>query len=230
MDVTYTAGTQTAFSATGALSSTAFTSTDGSTKTTSFSNPSIVVIKSQDLNNTFMITDPALAGYSYMTYGIWNNGDASGDGRGTQETVSSTGFIGGVTTPNGNVPTSGSVVYTGTSVGIYSTLNSRPQFVTSTVTLTTNFSNRTIDYVSTNSQGTSAMAFLNLTGSLTYNAGSSSFSGSLFGPPTTGLNSRITGTANGSFYGLSAQEIGGLFSVSSDSQHVFIGSFGGKRP
>jgi C-lobe and N-lobe beta barrels of Tf-binding protein B len=67
---------------------------------------------------------------------------------------------------------------------------------------------------------------------LTYAAGSSQFTGPVTAPgvPTGG---GLAGIANGSFYGPTAQEIGGVFSlnntVTSGSREAIVGGFGGKR-
>jgi hypothetical protein len=233
LDLTYSSSNQTAIGAAGSLSTTTFNNTDGSTRTTSFSHPSVVTIKSRDLENILMIADPALSGYSYMTYGIWNNGDASGDGRGTTEIVSSTAFVGGSATPAASVPASGSATYTGTSVGIYTAGFNRQVFITSNVTLGVNFGTRSINYTATNSQGGAAAPKLDVTGVLTYNAGSSNFSGTLISSSANlapFFLGTMTGTASGSFYGAAAQELGGLFALSAGSDIQYIGSFGGKRP
>jgi hypothetical protein len=68
---------------------------------------------------------------------------------------------------------------------------------------------------------------LNLSGTLSYLAGSNQFSGTV---NTTSMS----GIATGKFYGPSAQEIGGTFSVSNGTVgsggSAYIGGFGGKRP
>lgn len=67
---------------------------------------------------------------------------------------------------------------------------------------------------------------LDLTGNLTIAAGANQFSGPVSAPGTPGL----TGTATGRFYGPTAQEIGGIFSLKGSGPQTMLGGFGGKQP
>jgi hypothetical protein len=63
-----------------------------------------------------------------------------------------------------------------------------------------------------------------MSGTLTYSSGANQFSGAI---STAG--SAMTGTAVGTFYGPSANEIGGTFGVTGSSGQGMIGAFGGKQ-
>ena len=65
---------------------------------------------------------------------------------------------------------------------------------------------------------------LNLSGALSYAPGANSFSGAL---QTT--NGALTGQGSGRFYGPSAGEMGGVYSLSGAGVTRMIGGFGGKR-
>jgi C-lobe and N-lobe beta barrels of Tf-binding protein B len=67
---------------------------------------------------------------------------------------------------------------------------------------------------------------LNLTGNLSIASGSNQFSGSVTAPGTPAL----AGTATGRFYGPTAQEIGGVFSLKGTGPQTMLGGFGGKQP
>jgi hypothetical protein len=59
---------------------------------------------------------------------------------------------------------------------------------------------------------------------LSYAQGVNSFSGGL-----TTANGALNGQGTGRFYGPSAQEIGGVYSLSGSGLSRLIGGFGGKR-
>jgi len=69
----------------------------------------------------------------------------------------------------------------------------------------------------------SANTALDLTGSLSYNAGSNQFTGNV-----NNTGSTLTGTATGRFYGPAAQEIGGTFGLTGSAGY-YGGGFGAKK-
>ena len=82
------------------------------------------------------------------------------------------------------------------------------------------FATRNTEKINLNSDISSAANNLDMIGTLKYSAGVNSFSGPV---SATGL----TGTAEGRFYGPSAQELGGVFSLSADSGiESYIGGYG----
>ena len=221
-DITYTSGAQTGVYVQGALTSINFTSSDGSIKVRLASSPNIVkYAASQSASTSLLMLDASAAGYSYMSYGAW-----AGNLNGTGYTNS---FQGGSVTPSGSVPLTGSAIYTGNSVGYYSTQFGTVTEATSDVTLAANFGSRTLTYRSSNSQGGP-----NIFGTLSYSAGSSAFSGTLDArDPINNIGLfGLSGTANGNFYGPQGQEIAGTFVLHGTVGSIteYVGSFGAKRP
>jgi hypothetical protein len=66
---------------------------------------------------------------------------------------------------------------------------------------------------------------LDLKGTLTYSAGSASFSGSIVNAAGT-----MQGTSGGRFYGPAAQELGGTYALkSATTSETMVGAYGAKR-
>ena len=65
---------------------------------------------------------------------------------------------------------------------------------------------------------------MNLTGTLTYSAGSNQFTGAVANSGST-----LSGTATGRFYGPAAQEIGGTFGLTGAGLSAYGGGFGAHR-
>jgi hypothetical protein len=79
---------------------------------------------------------------------------------------------------------------------------------------------------------TSNFTPMNMTGTLTYAAGTNSISGTVTTPGGTASGitvSALSGSINARFYGPTAQEIGGTFGLTGAGLEVYGGSFGGKR-
>lgn len=176
--------------------------------------------------NYALAANPTRFGFDYQTFGTWVTGGGTGSG--------TYGFISvGSPTSGSSVPTTGTATYTGITGGRYADSNAS-YFTSSSMSATVDFAARGIVF-STNSTAftrdlinTSPAANLNLSGSLSYSAGSASFSGSV---STTGVGtggSALTGTATGRFYGPTAQEIGGTFAVQSGND-FYGGAFGASR-
>ena len=160
----------------------------------------------------------------YSTLGIWTQTDAS-------SLTTDMAFISaGSKTVGSDIPTAGMASYTGAILGFATegiganytikapafavadfgarsvTLNSALSIKTNHATLATSFDNN-----------------YNLSGTLTYSAGSNALSGTI---STIGK----TGSATGVFYGPQAAEIGGTFRVSDPGgANMFAGGFGLKQ-
>ena len=103
----------------------------------------------------------------------------------------------------------------------------------SLISLTTDFSARTIGFTTTSTvkaltgsliAGTSDPN-LNMSGTLTWTSGTNAFSG-----PVTTTGRPLSGNANGRFYGPSATEAGGVFYlVPTSGVESYGGAFGAKR-
>jgi hypothetical protein len=177
--------------------------------------------------NYALAANPTRFGFEYQTFGTWVTGGGTGSG--------TYGFMSvGNQSSGSSVPTSGTATYTGVTGGRYADSNGADYFTSSSVSATADFAARGLTF-STNGTAitrdllnTSSATNLNLSGSLSYVAGSGSFSGSV---STTGVGtggSALSGSATGRFYGPSAQEIGGTFAVSSGNE-VYGGAFGARR-
>ncbi len=169
--------------------------------------------------------DPSSIGWDYQTFGIWETG--RGTGSGTAGAIS----VGAVTSV-ASMPTTGTATYSGYSGGAYVNSSGADFLTRSTVTMATNFATRTIAFStgSTVKVATTALTTaindnnLNLSGNLTWNSGSSAFTGTI---STTG---GMTTVVNGNFYGPSAIEAGGVFyGRASSGVESYVGAFGAKR-
>ena len=185
-----------------------------------------------DTTNAALAADESYSGWDYQSYGVWITGRGTGSGSGGAASV-------GASTVGGNIPTTGSGTFTGTSAGLY--VNPQGNYFVTTAYMTANvsFADRTVNFSTVDTAtATAAQAIngnfgtltpaLNLSGKLSYAAGSNQISGSV---STAGSSSGnpMTGTATGNFYGPNANEIGGTFSVTGNGMETFAGAFGGKR-
>lgn len=223
-DFTYASGSQTGIKVMGGLSNVSFTDGDGATKIRLASSPTITNYTSPSGSTSLFVVDAPLAGYSYMTYGAWT-------GKTTASSGIDSGFHGGSVTPAAAVPTTGSVTYSGKSVGYYSYEGgNRAREVTSDVTLAANFGARTLNFRSVGGHP--------MFGLLSYSSGSSMFSGQVTSiDPTSNAEQLFgwSGTLSGSFYGPGAQEVAGTFFMKSsfgtcNSGCQYVGAFGARRP
>jgi hypothetical protein len=219
---TYSSGAQTGISVRGALSSIAFTSSDGSTSVRLAANPSIVKFTSPNGNATLLVTDPSAAGYSFMAHGAWRGTTASGG--------LLNGFAGGSATSPASLPASGSATYAGTAVGYNATDGGvRIGDSLGNVSLVADFAAKSLQLSS--GAGSSPMF-----GRLTDNANSGIFTGSV-GARSPDNNSGLfgwSGTISGRFYGPNAEEFAGTFFMTSSFGGcgpgcLYIGAIGGKR-
>lgn len=161
--------------------------------------------------------------YSYLTFGSWS--DCTGC-----KTTNAVGVIGafvyGLATDPAAIPTSSTATYTGSIRGQYvdaaGVVSERTR---ANLSSTADFTARTVSFATTGSitsSGTNAFVTnngLNMTGNLSYSAGSNQFTGAV---TATGLS----GTATGKFFGPAAQEIGGVFSLQGSAGNhdgLFIG-------
>ena len=166
--------------------------------------------------NTYKATDPTISHptgqpLTYTTYGDWVNCDPN------CSTLLRTGvagyFVTGQTTNPANIPTVGTAIYSGSIDGDFVNSINQPFYIDAEVTVTANFASRSLNFATTNTTAEPnngpavAAANLNMTGILSYSAGSNQFTGTV---TATGLS----GTATGHFYGPAAQEIGGVYNLS----------------
>jgi hypothetical protein len=139
-------------------------------------------------------------------------------------------YVFGQATNPAAIPIIGSATYTGIVQGAYLDAAGNASSTFANMTSTANFATRTLGFSTANSVLTSidlqgnpvniAIPNLNMSGNLSYAAGSNQFTGSV---NATGLN----GVATGKFFGPAAQEIGGVYSLQGIAG-VNTGAFAGQ--
>jgi hypothetical protein len=186
----------------------------------------IDVIVTTDANDTKfgLAIDPIDRGWNYQSFGMWGT-----------EAVTGTTFNGvlgassvGKTTNGDQIPTTGSATFNGVIAGVYVTQGGDADTLGGPLTVSVNFAGRTASLLSgdllslpfgISYPGTA------VTGILTYSSQSNALTGTL-------STARLTGGANGQFYGPGAEEIGGVFILapsSGSSVERLVGGFGAKR-
>lgn len=164
--------------------------------------------------------DPAIP-FEYQTFGVWLS--SLGQDSGIAGVLS----IGAPTMGNA-IPNTTNVTFTGATTGFYADATDRTYATFSPLTMKVDFLNRTLDLTTTGTEKidldtevSSAAANLDMTGTLTYAAGTNSFAGNVV---ATGLS----GSSTGQFYGPNAEELGGVFSLSGGEEH-YMGGYGAQR-
>jgi hypothetical protein len=182
---------------------------------------------SNGLQNALAV-NPDYFGWSYQSFGVWNNASSNGSG-----TVSA-GTFGTVITSGASIPKTGSATYFGVAGGMAAVGSNNAFYVTADMMATTNFATRSIMFSTYNSAASSSpggyysyVSGLDLNGTLTYASNTNSFSGTVSNLGGGGIPA-TSGRASGQFYGPSAQEIGGVFALKTGNAG-YIGGFGGKR-
>ena len=171
---------------------------------------------------------PALA-WNYQSFGYWLVLGSSSN------TIAGAMSFGNPT-PVGSVPVTGTATYTGLSGGFYvdqtgaifahaAQMQSNVDFGPAR-SIAFSTSNTTLSPI--NASTPTPFPALNLTGNLTITSGSNQFRGPV-STPGGGGTPAMTGTATGNFYGPSAEEIGGVFSLKGTGPQTMLGGFGGKR-
>ena len=169
-----------------------------------------------------LFANPSTFSFDYQTYGIWGSyGIATGN---------SFALSDGSASPTSAIPATGGLTFTGGSTGYFVDTNKFAYLTNATMVGTLSFNNRTIIFTTTNTviQGApngnvNANTNLNMTGVITYIAGTNNFIG------TVTTTSGMTGKINGKFYGPGVNEIGGTYAVYGAGIGTLVGSFGGKR-
>lgn len=167
-------------------------------------------------------TDPNVD-WDYQTFGMWLTG--YGTSSGTFGAISV-----GAPTAGSAIPTTGNASFTGATAGYYIDSTGTNFYTTaSDMTIDADFNNRTLDFRTTDTSKVHLTTAIDTTannlimsGTLTYAAGTNSFTGKV---TATGL----TGTSTGRFYGPGAEELGGVFSLTGTDVELYGGSYGAKR-
>ncbi len=178
---------------------------------------------------TVDIIDPAVGQLRYHTFGNW--------GAELSPTSIVVGYVVlGTPTLGSSVPTTGTASYNGVMNAVYTAAGAGTDSffdVTAIASATANFNARTIAFSTTGTIRQSVVnsvitadSTLDMTGTLTYAAGSNQLNGT----GTFSTASGLTGNAAGNFFGPNGQEIGGTFVLSRNpgtttQEHMF-GAFG----
>lgn len=178
---------------------------------------------STDLTTSAIFAIPP--GYEYQTFGIWETGATPNNVFGA--------FSAGAPTVASNIPTTNGATFTGDLVGFYVDPLGNRSFAFGDVTVNANFGSRTLGFSTQNTViktdlGTlgTARSDLNLSGTLSYAAGTNTFTGSVTSPGSP-LSNPLSGNSSGQFYGPSAQELGGVFFLSDPSDSVSLETYSG---
>jgi hypothetical protein len=183
---------------------------------------STIVAENINAGTIAIAADPV--GWNYQSFGVWETGRVAGSGHVGVMSI-------GAPTAGTAIPTIGTATYTGKSVGFYidangvgsttfSDLSVNADFAARTLGLSTTGTFKTSDYSTT-----SLAPNLDLTGTLSYAAGTNSFAGNVTNGGT------LSGTSSGRFYGPGAQELGGVFILQAGSgiPETYGGAYGAKK-
>jgi hypothetical protein len=182
----------------------------------------------QNANAWAIVIDPTQGGlaWEYQTFGVWNEATGPAAFRAGVTTI-------GNRTPDSAVPTMGTATFNGIAAGLYVDAAGTSFSTTAGMTAIANFSARSVALSTTNTQlvnlasgARTADAGLDFSGTLTYGTLNSlpRIHGGVTAP------GGLEGGAAGYFYGPSAEEIGGWYSLHEGSSvRKMLGAFGGKR-
>jgi hypothetical protein len=188
-------------------------------------DPTIRYAAKSNRSSYALAQDPSSFGWEYQSFGVWSTAPVAGTGNaGAMST--------GAPTRGADIPTSGTATFTGKSIGFYTDAAGVGYAAFSDVSVNANFGARTLGLSSSGTSKThdyitkSPASNLDLTGTLTYAAGTNSFTGNL----TNTSGTALSGTSTGRFYGPSAQELGGVFTLKAGSGvETYGGAYGAKR-
>ena len=198
-----------------------FSAALGDTLQNSFSSANTTALnKAQTTIGLF--ANPSTYSFNYQTYGIWGSyGIATGN---------SFALSDGSASPVSAISTTGGLTFTGGSTGYFFDTNKFAYITNATMVSNLSFNTRTFLFTTTSTviQGApngnvNSNTNLNITGVMTYIAGTNNFSG------TVTTTSGMTGKINGKFYGPGVNEIGGTYALYGAGIGTMVGSFGGTR-
>ena len=135
----------------------------------------------------------------------------------------------GAPTAGTAIPGSGTATFTGYATGSYVNAAGAGTTALAELTVGANFGTRSLTFATTNTRTSpdwvtfTPNGGLNLTGTLTYAAGTNSFTG-----PVSSV-SGLTGNSTGQFYGPNAEELGGVFFLKGAGVETYAGAYGAKQ-
>jgi hypothetical protein len=210
-----------AISASNSGGSASFNTANGDTLQAGFNGYTTIALnKSQTSLGSF--ANPSANGFEYQTYGAWG---AYGNATTPAYAISV-----GNPSPASAIPLTGAVTFTGGATGYYVDVNKFAYVTYSNMVAAVTFENRSVAFSTTNTAvigGPGAPQIsapaLNMTGTLTYAAGSNAMTG------TATTTNGMSGNMNGKFYGPALNEVGGTYAVTGSGIGSMAGGFGGKR-
>lgn len=177
-----------------------------------------------DRHRNGVYANPYALGWNYQSFGAWNEQQPGGGA-----VFAAASF--GQASPGSAVPTTGNATFVGKAAGFYVSPTGEAALAVSELAVKADFSARSLGLatsgttVSSDLRTPRAAPHLDVSGTLTYAAGASRFTGTLRNAGGT-----MSGATSGQFYGPAAQELGGAFSLKSGStRESYTGAYGGKR-
>src|SRR5512138_2646914 len=180
------------------------------------------ICKASSPTASAVIGDALGSGWNYQTYGVW-----------AVQSTSTSFVLGSVSagnaTPGNAVPTTGTGTFFGNASGYFIDTAGIRSNTFAAMIADVDFQNRAIRFstldttlVNSTTGAASSKQELDLLGSLSWAPGVNNFSGQV---QTRDRN--LNGSASGKFYGPTAEEIGGTYSLSGGSTSRLVGGFGG---
>ncbi|HEY7238047.1 MAG TPA: transferrin-binding protein-like solute binding protein [Burkholderiales bacterium] len=180
------------------------------------------VCKASSPTASAVIGDALGNGWNYQTYGVW-----------AVQSGPTSFVLGGVSagkaTPGNAVPTTGTATFFGNASGYFIDTAGIRSSTSAAMTANVDFQNRAIGFstidttlVNSTTGAASSKQELDVLGSLSWAPGVNNFSGQV---QTRDRN--LNGSASGKFYGPTAEEIGGTYSLSGGGTSRLVGGFGG---
>ncbi len=180
-------------------------------------SPLAINAESADGEDRAIFANVEALGFNYQTFGVWFTGFATGSG------IAAVGTFGAPTlTPN--VPIAGVATYNGGAAGFALDPAGNPFFVVSLAEVMVDFTGQTFTFETTGS----ALENLNTGAQFADSGFDLSGSGAINGAGLQGnvtAVSDLSGSIDGSLYGVNASEVGGLFNLSGPDGR-YTGSFG----
>lgn len=176
-----------------------------------------------------VFSNPKSLAWDYQSFGVWETGldNPAGGNYGAMSV--------GAPTAGSAIDTVGSATFTGKVVGSYVSPAGLGHTALAGLTVVADFGNHSLDFSTTNTVISSnwssfdAAPGLDLTGTLTYTAGTNSFTGTLSTttPNPSGDGGVLSGNSTGQFYGPAGEELGGVFFLNAGSgNESYSGAYG----
>jgi hypothetical protein len=184
------------------------------------SSPQFVGARSSSTGNVAIMANPINLGWEYQTFGVWESVGTDGRTFGAMSVGNNAGTA---------IPGSGTATFTGYATGSYVSADGTGSTALAELTVGVNFDTRSLEFSTTNTQTSenwatfTAAPELNLAGTLTYVAGTNSFTGQVDSISSTNA---LTGDSTGQFYGPKAEELGGVFFLQGTGVETYAGAYG----